>query len=204
MTSKRTATSSVSTTLTDAATFKFHDAVLRPIVYFYSTGNSSKNNWTDEENANTLENLWNDKNVKNDVNTYFDLTKKSIFDPSPLGWRMPLRGTWDNFNSDVGSDNPSDTYEPINTTTYSREYLLCGAIYPGSSGIMVGGNFFKTGYFETLSWSATPYDRKAEQEDNANSFYSSYLGVWSGGVYPQGKAWHYRQIGMPVRPVKCQ
>lgn len=67
----------------------FAQAVRNPTT-FYTQGNTPYS-WSAEGLINNDQYLWGDVNVRNDPN----VTGKSIFDPSPLGWKVPRNGTFD-------------------------------------------------------------------------------------------------------------
>ncbi|MFI3292174.1 MAG: fimbrillin family protein [Rikenellaceae bacterium] len=60
---------------------------------FFITGSSSSGNWCGETAARFANCIWFDKNV-----SLTDEVGKSIFDPSPLGWRIPVSDTWSSFD----------------------------------------------------------------------------------------------------------
>lgn len=70
------------------------ESVSKPWVYYLSPAN-----WSSQ--ATDPNYLWNDPNTK----TFSD--PKSIYDPCPPGWRMPINGTWNDFSR---RDNPSSPY----------------------------------------------------------------------------------------------
>lgn len=138
----------------------FADAVHSPATFYGGVPN-----WCDQsiDAAYSLKLLWNDMKVNNpntptedhkgvsiEKYTYDDLAvtdeyallnlTKSIFDPSPLGWRLPIAGVWSDLTVDVdaeGTTNFNRTYtgDGDATIVYYRTYDLNGAIYPMSGFI---------------------------------------------------------------------
>ncbi len=79
----------------------FSKSVTNPTtMYFYTNGGAGANgyNWCSEVTSLSTLYMWNDKNVLNSSasETYHD---KSIFDPSPLGWKLPLSGTYSDYDT---------------------------------------------------------------------------------------------------------
>ncbi|MFR9588198.1 MAG: fimbrillin family protein [Rikenellaceae bacterium] len=81
--------------LTDPYTHRNQDdfttAVTMPLSIFVGS-----TTWCNE-NIDSASCLWNDKNVSSDSASE-SYGKKSLFDPSPLGWRIPVDGVWSNFS----------------------------------------------------------------------------------------------------------
>ncbi len=67
----------------------FAQAVQNPTTFY--TQSDSPYSWSDEGLINTNQYLWGDVKVANDPLA----TGKSIFDPSPLGWKVPRNTTFD-------------------------------------------------------------------------------------------------------------
>lgn len=78
------------------------DAVQNPARFHNRPSNG---NWCSQVDATTY--LWNDPNA----------TTKSIYDPCPAGWRLPLNGTW----SDMGATNVSGTNTYLTTQNVKRD-----------------------------------------------------------------------------------
>lgn len=99
----------------------FADAVSRPDTYFYS--NDTPYNWCCESVVDQLDIIWYDKKVTNENYA----TRKSIFDPSPLGWRIPKEETWSNID-DIGYIQSADEVYTV------AKYNLYGRLEPGRAG----------------------------------------------------------------------
>jgi uncharacterized protein (TIGR02145 family) len=117
---------------------------------------------------------------------------KSLFDPCPPGWRLPVNGTWDTFS--LTNDVPNAANYPGDYKN-GWEFYMSGssgetAFYPASgfrssgSGTMLGEQ--SNGY----SWSATSVNNKIGR----------FLGFHTTKVYPQYT--EYRSIGFPARCVQ--
>ena len=79
---------------------RFSNAVIFPAKFIKTQ--AGYDNWTDQDTGLTY--LWNDKNVPK-AETSFS-KQKSIFDPSPLGWRVPINEVWGNFSGFVAASLP--------------------------------------------------------------------------------------------------
>ncbi|MFR9620592.1 MAG: fimbrillin family protein [Rikenellaceae bacterium] len=84
----------------------FITAVQNPTTFY--TRSDEPYGWCNESVESSDLYLWNDKNVPNPA--YFDDKEhiKSIFDPSPLGWRLPIHGTYANLGNSNCSSNGSE------------------------------------------------------------------------------------------------
>ncbi len=88
----------------------YEEAVEAPQSFYYS--NSSNANWCESLIARTPNTyIWYDEAQK--VDGYF--SGKSIFDPSPLGWRVPLNDVWSTLNGRISDCNNSDFINIINS-----------------------------------------------------------------------------------------
>ncbi len=63
------------------------------VVDFFMSGTSSAETWCGETESRDSLHIWFDKNIE--IDGY--VTGKSIFDPSPLGWRVPVCDTWSSY-----------------------------------------------------------------------------------------------------------
>ncbi len=135
---------------------------------------SSSNNWSGETAARNSLYIWFDKNLP--ISTYD--TGKSIFDPSPLGWRVPVSDTWSSFD-DTGS-----TQSGYSNASSVGVYNLYGCRIAESKGTLSYGG--EVGYV----WSANPDDAHT-----ALSLYYSKTLVFS----PYDVAMSY---ALPVRAIQ--
>ncbi len=117
-----------------------------PQSFEYSVNNPEKfiiksGNWCNSDAAQSTDYIWNDCKIKKESYT----SGKSIFDPSPLGFRVPINGTWSDFNKDTFKSG-------IFGIGYDYKYY---APYPTQGcRIAYSGKF---GYEDNgYSWSATP------------------------------------------------
>ncbi|MFR9543838.1 MAG: hypothetical protein SNH27_17565, partial [Rikenellaceae bacterium] len=183
--------SSQSLYATVGATSTFANAVQNPMTYYYV----SSSNWCSEYTETAY--LWNDKNISN-TSTDDSYGDKSIFDPSPLGWKLPVTGIWSNFSNTTGRDSSlssSQYYFPY-FPWYDSSSVAQGRIYGGfayfpasgyrissSGGLGNGGSY---GY----GWSAAP--------GSTTYGYSLYFN--STYVYPAN--YSSRASGFPARPIQ--
>ncbi len=163
-----------------------------PTTHYFITDNGTGENgynWCNQEISLSTTHFWNDHNVEYDPSAP-DYSKKSIFDPSPLGWTLPINGTWSDFDFDKHPDDNNKTVYPkfpweIGNRIYNKyAYYPASGDRSGTSGKLgsVGGS----GHY----WSATP-----------NSNFSGYfLSLNSTAVIPSNN--RPRSYGFPVRPIQ--
>ncbi len=168
----------------------FEYSVNNPQKYIYIDNNK---NWCRNANSNSY--IWNDHNIIAEDYT----SGKSIFDPSPLGFRLPISDTWSDFTAGNESTETADPdkftfiwtryINPI-VEKYNYGRLYTGyAYYPTSGYIPTNGvaiGYKGNGY----SWSANPYSK-----DNGYS-----LGF--GSSFLTAKGFGLRAKGYPVRPIQ--
>ena len=118
---------------------------------------------------------WQDPYVKDDAG-------KSVFDPCPLGWKTPKKGTWDGFTpSNFLWNNPLSVGR--NDPNSSAFYPAVGDLNSMSGGfIYVGG----TGYY----WSCSP-----------SGATNGYNFRFAAGIFDTSHG-AYRAYGFPVRCVQ--
>ena len=74
------------------------DAVANPMIFITnSTSTTTTGNWTNQNVAASI--VWNDPNAA--------AGSKSLFDPCPVGWKVPERTDWTNTGWSVYADNGS-------------------------------------------------------------------------------------------------
>ncbi len=174
--------------------FSFVESVQTPYGHLKYSGN-----WCNETASQSIDNIWNDYKVV--ANSY--TTGKSIFDPSPWGFRVPITGTWTGFSSGSADkeilETATATFKLVNVTVtdgvasifqpYNRSYNGF-ALYPASGFRSYSsaslGNVGSLGYY----WSASP----------SSSAYGYNLYFYSTGVTTANT--NYRANGLPVRPVQ--
>ncbi len=142
-------------------------AVENPMMYI-----SNVTNWSQEALSNNY--LWNDAKVG------VASSGKSIFDPSPAGWKIPSGDLWSDFN---GATFTWDFVKMIST------YGKAGAEYPAVGYRGYGGGLLTyvgaLGYY----WSSIP-----ASETSGMHLYS----FGSGAVLSSS----YRANAQPIRPIK--
>ena len=142
----------------------------------YITEGSNWNSNTSSSPADTW--YWNDRSITNVAST----KNKSIFDPCPLGWRIPFNGTISNFNA--------TTFTVVDR---GRQYTAVNAIFPVlGSRLNSSGNLYASaanGYY----WSVSP--------SNGSSAY--YLRFYSNSAYAvEPSVPNSRSHAFPIRPVQ--
>lgn len=171
----------------------FADVASNPNKYF--TTSTTAEPWCSEEVAQSALYIWFDYTIP--VSDY--VTGKSIFDPSPLGFRVPVRGTWTGFTCGSAADeyaNPdSYTAKLINNnngvveTPYSRIYKDV-AFYPALGYIGCSSGGFGSVGTTSYQWSATP---------STNTYsYSMYM----NSTETNPASTHNAGYGFCVRPIQ--
>ncbi len=120
---------------------------------------------------------WNDKKLNN-------MSEKSIFDPSPLGWKLAVNGTWSDFSETTFLENGS---------YHARRYEVSSSIYanyPASGCLGDGYGSFTNGGLTEFCWSCLP----------SSSYFGYNLYFDSSDVYTQTTA--SRGYGFPVVPLQ--
>jgi uncharacterized protein (TIGR02145 family) len=104
------------------------DAVKAPTTFYIYNGN-----WNSD--ADGTDYLWNDPNASN---------TKSIYDPCPAGWRLPLNATWSDFSNSSTTWQASPAGRVYNSTVFYAAIGYRNAVSGDFGG--AGGNY----------WSASP------------------------------------------------
>ncbi|MFR9589155.1 MAG: hypothetical protein SNF86_07085, partial [Rikenellaceae bacterium] len=148
------------------------DGVNNPMLFY--EGSSTYYNWCSE--AQDLTYLW------NDTQAALASGKKSIFDPSPAGWKLPTITA----NSSAGTPWHGLTAN----LTSSVATFFTNAKYPAN-----GLRYYTTGAMHYVGaygfyWSASP----------SSETYGYRMGFYSSAVFPATNNSH-RSIGLQVRPV---
>jgi hypothetical protein len=127
-------------------------------------------NWTSD--ADGTDYLWNDPNV------LLTSGAKSIYDPCPIGWRLPLDGTWNDFSTATFFWQDSPVGRVYNNST----------VFYATVGYRVS-NTSVLGYIGTIGsyWSASPYSGVSGQ---GFDFVNTSIAQQSHG---------YRAIGIDAR-----
>ncbi len=139
-------------------------AIMDPMMF--QRRSSTTGNWCSE--ATTATYAWNDIAQNN-------LTGKSIFDPSPAGWKVPATGVW--------SAATSSTTFPVPTYFTNASYPACGSRYYTTAAMSNVGTYGRY-------WSSTP-----NSETNGYNFNFN-----SGNVNPANN--NNRSNGYSVRAVQ--
>ncbi len=135
-------------------------------------------NWSNETSAQRTDILWNDENMES--SSY--ITGKSIFDPSPLGFRIPTAGVFENFDF-AKFPASSSTTKPGHIYNNFAYFPVPGTLNATSKVLT---NSRKRGYL----W----YASGANQND------AFYLGMYLTSV--SIKISYYRTSGLTIRPIQ--
>ncbi|MFI3305542.1 MAG: fimbrillin family protein [Rikenellaceae bacterium] len=114
---------------------------------YVASTSSGSGNWSDEEAARKYSCIWFDSAIP--LSGYDE--GKSIFDPSPLGWRVPVSDTWSDFddndlNYDLSDDDECDDKPSVGRYSYYGYRDPYNKSTPSLSGV------------EGSVWSANPCD----------------------------------------------
>ena len=112
---------------TSATEASMKDAIQHPNVFYAS--NDVAMDWNTDTKYHGSNIPWNDKDKID------RLTEKSIFDPSPLGWKLPLNGTFSDF-ADANKAYTSHCVIKTDGLSYRGEIF-----FPYSGGLFSGGVF---------------------------------------------------------------
>ncbi len=125
------------------SSYTFEDSVLYHYNYV-APSNSSTGNWSIEGDARSATYIWFDNEIT--VASYNG--EKSIFDPSPLGWMVPVRETWSSFSSASGCGDISSVGK-YNYYGYRDPYKSAAPSCIGEFGCVWSANPFNTesGYY---------------------------------------------------------
>ncbi|MFI3281202.1 MAG: fimbrillin family protein [Rikenellaceae bacterium] len=169
----RDASGTYSTSMRNSSSIDFYLAVYYCYDYFYPKASVSYN-WSDEDAARKGIYIWYDDTIS----SWGYTTGKSIFDPSPLGWRVPVICAWSNFHKTGSSQTNSDRDKSVG------EYSMYGCRNPESSGSLTDAQ--DIGYV----WSANQYDSE-----------SSYC-LYITGTKVNAQKKIYVSYGLPIRAIQ--
>ncbi len=164
----------------------------RSFVYAVQTPQSfirvSANNW---ESTPISTGLGNDSKAPlaatNGAAVDISVKVKSIFDPSPLGFRTPVNGTWDRFNDDGISVSSAIFPWTTNSRTY-RDGV--NAFYPSIGlGVYSSGLIYEMG--------SRGSSKSASPSSSANSL---FLYFYETVLNPSND--NFRAYSDPIRPIQ--
>lgn len=156
-----------------SSSYHFYESVEYSVDLLFSSSSSS-DNWCIESASRDAAHIWFDEDLP--IENYDE--GKSIFDPSPLGWRVPVSDTWSSFN------NPDSTQDCSDSTKSVGVYNYYGCINSEEKGSLLEAD--EVGYV----WSANPLD----SETGICLFHSA-----SSVILPYGLIMTY---GLPVRAIQ--
>jgi uncharacterized protein (TIGR02145 family) len=184
---------------TAASPVEISESVKYPWVFYIVPGGG---NWTNSAGIFATSIVWNDPAAT--------AASKSIYDPCPVGWRLPTNGTWGDFNRQVSGNfvnaqNPArdlaygygrgigSASAPVNGLRYwpgtTATDPVAGTIwYPATGSRHVAAGYLSTVNSNGYYWSDTP-------RDTATSSY--HLGFLPGTIY--GNNGGERGYGFAVR-----
>ncbi len=167
--------------LKESGTSSFANSVNKPHTFFYP----GSGDWASPNPYNSTSIVW------NNPSDYTSETGKSLFDPCPEGWRVPVNYTWALFS------NVTTRVENGWSSGWSFYISSSGtnpgdptAFYPASGYRNVGSGAVSNPGSIGYCWSSSPF----------SSTYGFNLYFHSSNVSPQN--YYYRGLGFPVRCVQ--
>ena len=167
-------------------------AIKNPFIYYYFNGdNSSNHDW----NNTTYYDYWNATNGNNtEIND--NEVVKTVYDPNPVGYKMPSRVAFTGFTQDGGLQNDNSKWN-VKSTTFDNGYKFYTQGWknePTDFWIAIGERSWYNGLMrfsgsEGSYWTAGPNSTTG----------SCHLSITNEHVCPRNNG--YRISGMPVRPV---
>lgn len=140
--------------------------------------------------------VWNDPEQTASNDTYTDVGGKSIFDPSPLGWKVPSRYTWyawDSWDSVTANyvfvSNQGGYFNFDGDSTASATNY--DAFHPATGHINVGTGAFSDGGTNGYSWTCSP---------SSTSSFGYYMNFTGTNLSAASNS--YRGYGFPVVPLQ--
>ena len=173
-------------------------AIQTPYVH-YNYGGSSLTDWCDI----TYFNSWNSAIEGQGAGQFSTAVTKTIYDPSPVGFKMPPQAAFSaernsplGFNSSnlIWSEGTSITSD--NGRIYNNTLFFPAAgfrIYSGAGGLYTVG---QNGYY----WSAVPCDHYGDETEQSHFGDSYMMAIFPGSVSCPTR--EHRSYGFSVRPVR--
>lgn len=167
-------------------------AIKNPFIYYYFNGDDSSNH---DWNNTTYYDYWNATNGNNtEIND--NEVVKTVYDPNPVGYKMPSRVAFTGFTQDGGLQNDNSKWN-VKSTTFDNGYKFYTQGWknePTDFWIAIGERSWYNGFMrfsgsEGSYWTAGPNSPTA----------SCHLNITNEHVSPRNNG--YRISGMPVRPV---
>ena len=109
-------------------------SVLNPTVYIYASSDNS--NWTvisDDVGEDGVQRYWNDKLYYRPGDPNRHELKKSIYDPCPPGWKVPIQPVFAGFNHETTANSAAQTYTTVWADT-GRYYYPEGYVNRETTG----------------------------------------------------------------------
>ena len=162
----------------------YYSSILNPRKFIIGSSNSPYNyNWFNGE----FYDLWNIGNSSLDNTT--SISKKTIYDPSPVGFKVPPPATFTAIGLSQGIWNSTSGQEGIKVTTTGDFWRIFGYLQSTSGSSKFVG---ERGFY----WSCGP------MPNSGSSRYGCAMDFTSNYVYSQTS--HYLAHGLSVRPVSEQ
>lgn len=104
-------------------------SVKNPTTIWVNVFSNGSPSWNEDDASFDEDATWNDSGARHDLYTSKYSVQKSIFDPSPLGWKIPVSAVWSNFpesftSSDIYKISYDDRYSTEVPDTYDFSFNL--------------------------------------------------------------------------------
>ena len=177
--------------------------VMHPEVFI--TANGTNPNFTvtgdDMGDGGSKNYLWNDKKYLTDAGQRHE-PKKSIYDPCPPGWKVPIKDNWAGFNYETSSNSAAQTYTTVWADT-GRYYYPEGYVNRDATGSI----FFPAAGYRSYGSGSFAYSGSygyffsSTAHSSANAWYMYFGDLTSSSkVVPATNS--YRTTGYSVRCVR--
>ncbi len=197
-----------------ATTYTMTQAVNNPTTFVKVSSTSTE--WmavnTSNSNYTGFDTFWRDIKTKTDLYYYYDKstnyyqyiledekdTAKSIFDPSPLGWKIPCLVTWANWSTS-NLTRTASYIEYLPNTVAAKCYAV--GYMRGSTGEVYASYTNTTSDSAVLMWANCSWYNTYVYY-MGNLFYNYYSYNRTGSTTTYQAAYFNRSSGVPIRPVR--
>lgn len=168
-------------------------------VYQYSANSTTYATWLSDDVASVTTCVWNDANVPSTYQYSLYSTRKSMFDPSPLGWTIPLYAAWNGFiDRNYLFDGDEDFYHESTVGVTFFDYIFFP--FTGYYYYYHASSYYYSATTYLSLWSSNSYTttqgRRLSLRYNSTSTYI-YSPFYSGSY-----GYAYENTPMPIRCIQ--